>query len=72
MRIDIYKEDRMQLNVYMDKELAEELRTDAIALQLQRGEITSRQDVLKLAHRAWKNLQANAKPAPAKKGGKQP
>lgn len=55
----------MQMNIYMDKELDDELKQDAAKLAKQRGEFVSRQDVLKLAHRAWKNLQANAK-----KGGK--
>jgi hypothetical protein len=56
----------MQLNVYMDKALHDELTADSLKLTKERGEITTRQDVLKLAHRAWKNLQAEAKAA--KKG----
>ena len=55
-----------QLNFYRSEELMAELTADAAALTKQTGTPHTPQDVLRIAHRAWKNLQANAK----KKGGK--
>ena len=54
-----------QCNIYLTDELARELDADALALTKARDQPHTRQDVFKIAHRAWKNLQANAK-----KGGK--
>ena len=51
----------IQCNIYLTDELARELDADALALTKARLCEHSRQDVFKLAHRAWKNLQANAK-----------
>jgi hypothetical protein len=59
-------EKRMQLNIYMDKALAAELNEDAAKQTKLTGRFHTRQDMLKLAHRAWKNLKANA----TKKEGK--
>lgn len=57
----------MQLNIYMDKNLLAELTADSLKLTKERGELTTRQDVLKIAHREWKNLRQNAKADAAKK-----
>jgi formate-dependent nitrite reductase cytochrome c552 subunit len=60
------EERGLQMNIWMKRALFDELTDDAEEMTKMTGIKTTRQDMLKLAHRAWKNLKANA----TKKEGK--